>query len=412
MLHGPALLTVVVPSRRSVAPPSTPAASPEAAARRDVAAAPRIPSLLVVGGDAVLAARPATAVQLAHAGMRVGFDAVVPASWGDELVAAAAARALGDRGGEPAIFCACPHVAQRMLGVGPELAPLLVSTVAPPVAVARYLRRLYAPEPVRLTYVGGCPSAQSDAYDARVAPIEFLRLLAERGLTPSSQPEAFDSVVPPDRRRFQSLPGGVPALGALRGAGCSHTVVELTGDDIVAELAQHLLDGHATLVDGATRLGCACAGAGAASDRSPDARAHLVALEPPRAMSPVVEMDLVPIGELMLPLPAASRQAADLVAALDARRAGHAVQATEPAPPRRASGERAVERHVDAAADVVPPRRRSPTLGTPVVRPPAGVGPTSRGNDGRVLPRAYVARRKATGRPSAEVERIDEDDES
>jgi pimeloyl-ACP methyl ester carboxylesterase len=106
------------------------------------------PSAAILGADALLAAQPATAVQLAHACLRVGYQAVVPASWGDELVAGGCLKQIAsrrsDRDTGPVIFCTCPYVAHRLLAVGPDLAPFLASFVAPPVAVARYLRTLYS----------------------------------------------------------------------------------------------------------------------------------------------------------------------------------------------------------------------------------------------------------------------------
>ena len=44
-------------------------------------------SVVVLGADAVLAALPATPVQLAHACRALGYDVAFPASWGDEVVA-------------------------------------------------------------------------------------------------------------------------------------------------------------------------------------------------------------------------------------------------------------------------------------------------------------------------------------
>ena len=372
-------------------------ASPAAAP--GVTAAPaRLEMLLVMGNDAVLAARPASPVQLAHAAMRAGFDAVIPASWGDELVAADCARRLGSESPASALFCACPEVASRVLGVGPDLAPFLASFVPPPVALSRYLRALHAPQEVRLTYVGRCPGAESDAYDARIAPEELLRLLDERGIVPTAEPEAFEDVVPPDRRRFHSLPGGLPAVSALRATTSHHSVVELAEEDFAAELAQHLLDGHPKLVDAAVRLGCACAGARSGCARDP--RVELMAIEPPRAPSPVVVLPREVAIDFSLPLPRASRSASDLVAAM--RRRSHADDAglARSEPDRQVAADRPVERTVDVAADAPhPPRRKSPTFGTPVVRTAAGVGPITRGTDGRVLRRAYVARRRASGRP-------------
>src|SRR5436853_7208564 len=46
-----------------------------------------VPSLLILGTDAVIAAAPATPVQLAHPGVAAGFRSVLPGSWGAELLA-------------------------------------------------------------------------------------------------------------------------------------------------------------------------------------------------------------------------------------------------------------------------------------------------------------------------------------
>lgn len=274
---------------------SAPAAA-AAAAGRDV----RVESLLVVGNDAALAARPASPVQLAHAALRAGFDAVVPASWGDELVAAECARRLAGRGEQAAIFCACPEVANRTLSAGRDLAPFLVSLVPPPVALARYLRALYAPRIILITYAGRCSGAGTDGYDAQLMPEELLRELADRDLAPAAQPDAFEDVVPPDRRRFHSLPGGLPAVDALHAAGSHHEVVELCDGDFAAELAQHLLEPRPKLVDAAVRLGCACAGARSGCTRHP--RVELASVEPPRAFASILEVP--PWMHLDLDMPA------------------------------------------------------------------------------------------------------------
>src|SRR4051812_38272089 len=95
----------------------------------------RIPSIAILGADALLAALPATPIQLAHACALVGYHVVIPASWGDELIAVATMRALRDHAQRPAIQCSCPFVAHRLLAVGTDLRPFLVSLVAPPVVL-------------------------------------------------------------------------------------------------------------------------------------------------------------------------------------------------------------------------------------------------------------------------------------
>src|SRR5687767_11791893 len=156
-----------------------------------------LPCVVIIGADAVLDARPATPVQLAHACLAAGYVAAIPASWGDELVARACVRRLASRGDEPTIFCACPRVRDRLLASGEELVPWLVSLVAPPVAAARYVRSLFPPDGVLITYVGGCPGASDNSIDQRADPTTFLSALAARDIVASDQPTLFDSVLPP-----------------------------------------------------------------------------------------------------------------------------------------------------------------------------------------------------------------------
>ena len=347
------------------------------------------PSLAILGADALLAAQPATAVQLAHACARIGYHSMVPASWGDELVAAGCLRHIATRRGNgnsgPAIFCACPYVAHRLLAVGPDLEPFLTSFVPPPVAVARYLRAVYTPWRIRLTYVGRCPGAADDSIDARITPEELLAVLTERGVDLAEQPRVFDSVIPPDRRRFLSQPGGLPTLDVLKRVDQDRRIVEVMGPELVGDVAQQLLAKQQVLLDLAPRLGCACSGA--VADTPPEAaRGRVTALEPPRAASPIVD-DRVPI-EIDLPLPSVARDPVDVVPAVATRRSSGSarvvpVTAPTPEPP--------------TTPTVEPPpnplgRRRSPTHGVAVRQQPGSV-PTTRSGEGRALPRAYVARR-------------------
>ena len=92
---------------------------------------PRPSSVAILGADAVLAARPASPVQLAHACRALGYDMAFPSSWGDELVAAGCLEQLREWGSDPAIVCACPRVAERLTRTGTELAPWMIALVAP-----------------------------------------------------------------------------------------------------------------------------------------------------------------------------------------------------------------------------------------------------------------------------------------
>ncbi len=354
-------------------------------------------SIAILGADTTLAALPATPVQLAHACRVAGYELAVPASWGDELIAAECLNQLGDRGARPAVMCACPHVRTQLLGVGPDLAPLLVPLVSPPVAVARYLHALYGRERVHLTYIGACPAGADEALDAHHTPGEFLESLAASGISLTDQPKVFDSVIPPDRRRFFSLAGGVPSAEQLWSAGNGRALVELDGEDYLIDLAQHLLSHAAALIDVAPRLGCACSGASVAIPAR-SARAAVAVIDPPRAFGAVVDMT-VPI-ELVDPIPfipasqegEAFRGASEsaVVHGTSAQMSAQVAGAPDPASARRSV----------AATGVA--RRRSPAMGIRAVQTRIPVAHVA----GGLLPRAYAAVRRPI-HPGVQAPRVE-----
>lgn len=339
----------------------------------------------ILGADAMLAALPATPVQIAHACLAAGYDVAVPASWGDELLAAECLRQLAERGPRPAVMCSCPHVRAELLAVGPDLAPVLVSLVPPPVAVARYLQALYGRDRLHLTYVGGCPGARDEVIDAAATPGEFFSSLAAAGISLTDQPRVFDSVLPPDRRRFYSTAGGVPSAEQLWSVGNGRSLVELDGEDYLIELAQHLLSHECALIDLAPRLGCACSGAATAIPAR-SARAAVAVIEPPRAASAVIDVTVV--VDVLHPIDTGSTgtdvSAGELGTIVDVPPARGAGRVSPPEADR--VGHRAV------AATLLAVRRRSPVAG---IRAQQLTVPMAR-VAGRTLPRAYVARRRPT----------------
>jgi len=267
---------------------------------------PSRPSFALLGADAFLAARPATPVQLMHACTRGGYDAAIPATWGDELIAERCIERLAERTLGPAVFCACSYVRDRLLAPGPDLAPFMLSFVAPPVAAARYLRQLYAGRPIDITYVGACPSADDEAIDRQVASKAFFAELRGQGIILSQQPTIFNSMFAPDRRRCLSQPGGLPTPQLLERQSMPRELVEVAGFEYAAELAQHLILSEPVLIDLATRSGCACSGA-AVGIPPTEARSSVVSLEPPRSAQPIVEHDLEVSVDLPIPVPSADR---------------------------------------------------------------------------------------------------------
>jgi len=378
---------------------------------------PQVVPVIILGTDATLAALPATPVQLAHACLRAGYANVIPASWGDELIAEASLRRLSEHVPGPAIQCSCPIVAHRLLNVGGDLRPVLLTLVPPPVAVARYVRAFSEPTRTRITYVGGCPGAIDDAIDIRMSPAALLSLLLERGIVPEEQPRMFESVIPPDRRRFRSQPGGLPTIDALWSEHGGHTLVEIASDDLAAEITQHLLSGKPMLIDAAVTLGCCCAGAVPGVEPR-EVRSRVTALEPPHSPTPVVRERAS--LDLDLPIPAAARAPVDVIAIAETPTAAAPPTAvvapltpTTAAPvdapvasrgslpeTMSATPEPVVESSPESVAEAA--LEPAATLNVPS-RPVLGAMPLTRGANGRSLPRAYLARRRASPRGTAVV---------
>ena len=254
---------------------------------------PETLAVLVVGTDTLIEALPARPIQLAHACGALGFDLVVPLSWGDELVAEAALRALEPRDHSPAILCSCPLVRRRLLQVGGDLASAMVSLAPSPVAVARYLRSSLGDRLGSLSFVGRCPGAVPPEYDASYDPATLLGILRDRGIEIQHQPDVYLDRLPPDRRRFVSLPGGCPTPELLWQRCNERTLVEIEGPELALDVAQHLVAPQSTLVDVATSVGCYCAGVTSPSTDIA-VRVAVASLEPPRSMTPVMTDAIIP----------------------------------------------------------------------------------------------------------------------
>ena len=318
-----------------------------------------VPSLLILGTDAVLAAAPATPVQLAHACLAAGYAAAIPSSWGDELIAAHVMREVR-AADSPRLQCSCPHVEDRLLSNGTSIAAVTIATVAPPVATALYLRAKFAGREVRIVFAGACPAGSHSSIDEWLKPEELSALLAARGIDPRTQPTEYDSVIPPDRRRFYSEPGGMPSRRRLLEGDTRVNLVELGGGDLIVEVAQQLLRTGRALVDVAASHGCTCSGAAGLAGLE-YARARVQEREPPPANTPVIDDDVqIPI----------------------------AVVATPPVAPAPTNG----AQHEPVAAA---PRRRSPP-GMRSSAIDAAVPPIS--DTPRPLRRAYIAKRRSSPR--------------
>jgi hypothetical protein len=323
-------------------------------------AVPTSRSVAILGADAYLAVRPCTPEQLANACLAGGFAEVFPASWGDELVAAGCLERLERRSGS-AIFCACPHVVERLAGAG-ELRTYTIPLISPPAAVARYLRALYPGAALEITYVGECPGAQDDLIDKQLSPRELIARLSERGVAIAAQSSELAAKAH-DRRRFHSIPGGAPSAQRLAEQSTARTLVEVHDAAGLASLTGRAMSNGNALLDFAPLAGCVCAGA-VSGGSVQDARGDVVALEPPRAESSIVDAAV----RVRTSLPAAGDRDRtdvtwdDFLAALPATMAMHGEGATGPIsrPASRAAPRRLRERTAKLPRAYLATRRGAP----------------------------------------------------
>ena len=245
---------------------------------------------VILGNDALTAARPSTPAQLANACSAAGFDLVVPPTWGDELVAMAVLAQLAGRSEYAVIACTCRRVADLVSRIQAS-APAL-EIVAPPVAAARALRAIHG-DAILITYVGECPSAADPAIDVRFTPTGLFAQLDRQGVSLTDQPRELGSGESNRWRRHASLPGGLPALRLLARAPVDRVLRTL--DEATFERGELTRGRSNVLIDLADAAGCAC---GAERDR-------IAECEPPRSSVPVVQCPLgLTMGAEPTPRPA------------------------------------------------------------------------------------------------------------
>lgn len=235
----------------------------------------------MLGTDAIIAAGPVEPVQLWRACQSIGFDFVIPVSWGEELIATWVGSRLADRGDGAAVIATCPLVHER-LRAAPVKTPVL-RTVAPPVACARYLRSAFQPRPVAVTYIGGCPGADSAEVDAHLSPEQLFARFVEAGVDAAMQPRHFDGQLPPERARYASMPGGAPAAEWLT----VQNIRLIEAAPITVDTVCETISDEKVVIDLAASCFCVCA----------HNRARASRLEPPRAFVPVVLNLGISVGE-------------------------------------------------------------------------------------------------------------------
>ena len=230
---------------------------------------------VILGNDAIVAARPCSAWQLVHACRAAGFDLVMPPTVGDELVAGAYLERLSRTADHAVVACHCPRARALLARCRPEARLPPIRVVAPPVAAARALRLTYGPS-ILVTYIGDCPAADDPSINARFSPAGFLASLDRQGIVMPTQPNAMPAAEATRWHRYLSVPGGLPALRWLARAPVNRVFRDVNAKDLDA--ARHAGSRSKVLLDLTECSGCACGAQ----------RARIEECEPPRAAAPIV----------------------------------------------------------------------------------------------------------------------------
>jgi hypothetical protein len=212
---------------------------------------------VILGNDAVLAARPNSPWQLTHACRAAGFDIVVPPTLGDELVAGEFLERLSRERGRVMVASHCPRTRTLLARRATEPRIPAVRVVAPPVAAARALRLTYGAS-ILVTYVGDCPAANDASINARFSPAGFLASIERQGITIAAQPDAMPPADAERWYRYLSVPGGLPALRWLARAPVNRVLRDVDASNVSGEgWANTRSD---VLLDLSECSGCACGG--------------------------------------------------------------------------------------------------------------------------------------------------------
>ena len=168
-------------------------------------------AVLILPSEANVYFYPATPEQILNACYEAGFSSVYYEQLGDELVAHEYQRLWRDGPQKAWLRSTSPIVVNYCRTKLPELLPFLAPIVTPAVALARYVRQIEGAD-TSIVYAGvGAPGFNGDreVFDASISFDELDALYEGADVNPLDQPLTMTRM-PPDRRRYLSVAGGLP----------------------------------------------------------------------------------------------------------------------------------------------------------------------------------------------------------
>jgi len=173
--------------------------------------------------------------QMVAAIKKLGFDEVMEAAFGSELVCREYGRMVRENKGKPILTSTCPAVTSLVEKHYPQLIDSLAPIVSPMVAMGRVIKWRYNPK-AKVVFIGPCVAKKAETEDENVAGVvdavltfpELNEMLVAKGVDPLSEKEEQFSGPRPYLGRLFSVPGAL-----LKIAGISGDILE--SDVVVAE---------------------------------------------------------------------------------------------------------------------------------------------------------------------------------
>ena len=281
---------------------------------RGVAIAAEGTGVLILGTESAAHFYPIQPEQVVNACYAAGFRVVSRGVIGDELVAAEYLKLWrGTHSGETLIRSTDPVVVDAIRSSYPELVPFLAPVATPPVAEARYLRKLYG-EGIKVVYAGIAAQPGVPEIDAWITYEDLAELFRLRGVTAAAQPTVF-ARLPQERRRHISAAGGMPLALLEESRQSSKRFQKLRGLGALPALARAVVVDKLALgfVDILASEGALDHPLSGPREELYWRRSVVQESEPPRSLNPVVEPGVVAsIGAVFNIKP--RRQSADAAA--------------------------------------------------------------------------------------------------
>jgi diguanylate cyclase (GGDEF)-like protein len=236
---------------------------------------------------------PATPEQVVNACYAAGFRVVHRGVLGDELVAEQYLRLWNDTGWGTLIRSTCPVVTAFVRVRYPELVPYLVPVATPVAAEARYMRATRgAATPI--VYAGVCLTDGRGDVDAAITFEELSQLFTRRGVQLDQQAQYFTRI-PEERRRHFSTAGGLPLELLAAERQSSRRFRKVRGLESLESIAHAVAVDRIDLgfVDILPCEGCLDHPLMGPREGLFRRRSIVDATEPPRAPTPVVDVQAV-----------------------------------------------------------------------------------------------------------------------